>query len=119
MAEFHKYPGEADYEGLALTAEQYLAIGETQARYELIDGRVVRHPSPTVARQVLMSELDMQLLRWERQHPGAFAVRGVDVKLSEELVYCPDMVVYRPGRLARTPDRLDTPPAPVLDVGGG
>jgi Uma2 family endonuclease len=111
---FPKYLNEPDYTRRRLDAEAYLALGETQARYELIDGVVVRHPSPTLQRQKSMPFLAILSLNWQEANTGAHSIGGVDLVLSDQIVYCPDLVFYAPGRFARMPDRL--PPAPDVVV---
>ncbi len=52
---------ETCYYGLRLSAEEYLALGETKIRYELIDGDVVMSPSPTAQHQQLIMEIAYQV----------------------------------------------------------
>ena len=48
---------ETCYYGLRMSAGEYLALGETQIRYELIDGVVVMSPSPTAQHQQLIMKI--------------------------------------------------------------
>jgi Uma2 family endonuclease len=116
VAWFPKFPNEPDYSGLRLDAESYLAIGETQAQYELIDGVVVRHPAPTVRRQQSMPYVAILSLEWDRRNPGGHSVGGVDLVLNDQTVYFPDLVFYAPGRLASMPERLPPSPDVVIEV---
>jgi Uma2 family endonuclease len=117
VAWFPKYPNEPEYTGLRLDCESYLALGQTQARYELIDGVVVRHPSPTLRRQESMPYLAILSLNWERANPGAHSIGGIDLIITDQTVYCPDLVFYASGRFARLPDdRLPKAPDVVVEV---
>jgi len=99
-----------------MTADEYLALGETPDRYELIEGVVVMSPSPTPWHQHLIVELIMQLGLVRARLPGLLFFPDTDVRLGVKKVYRPDVSVYRPGRLAEVPARLDTPPDLVIEI---
>lgn len=97
-----------------MTADEFLALGETDRRLELIDGVVVVSPSPIPLHQkiarVLMRAVEDTLA------PGSELFHETDVVLARRLVYCPDFVVYGPGRWRTVPQRLDIPPDLVVEV---
>jgi Uma2 family endonuclease len=102
------------YHGLLMGAEEYLALGETFERYELIHGVVCLMPRPSVLHQAVLAELIGQLGGFQRGECRFFA--SVDLVLARDIVYAPDIVAYRPGRLAGIPERLDTPPDLVIEI---
>src|SRR4051812_47927817 len=101
------YPREMGYAGLRMTADEYLALGETQERYELIDGIVIMSPSPTPRHQWLKHMILSQI---NTTSPGAMGFLDTDVRFGSAIVYCPDVSVYRPGRLHEIPQRLTEQP---------
>jgi Uma2 family endonuclease len=116
MSTAPRYPADIGYAGLRMSADEYLALGETQERYELIDGVVVVSPSPTPRHQKVVTRLLWQLVQWQDQQPGAEVFPDTDVKLSSGKVFCPDLVVYGPGRLGKLPERLALAPDVVIEV---
>src|SRR5438045_1840911 len=116
MSTAPRYPAEMGYAGLRMSADEFLALGETPERYELIDGTVVMSPSPTPIHQLIIVELLQQILAWKQVHAGARVFPDTDLRLSSGKVYRPDLVVYAPGRLARPPERLAVPPDLVVEV---
>jgi Uma2 family endonuclease len=109
-----EYPGDMGYGGLRMTADEYLALGETQTRYELIHGVVVMHPSITPAESEFKTDLLFEISRSKPK--GAHVYSRTDLRVSESMVYCPDASCYAPGRFARTPERLDVPPDLVIEI---
>ncbi len=99
-----------------MTADEYLALGETAERYELIDGVVVMSPSPTPRHQRVGFLIALQF----EQHAAACGavqmIPDVDVRMSNNKVYRPDIVLYTRDRLPTIPDRLTTPPDLVVEV---
>ena len=115
MSAARLFPLDAGLTGLRLSADEYLALGETPERYELIDGVVVMSPSPTPRHQKTV----LALLRQMDPHTervGGELIQEVDVRLAPGLVYRPDLVYYAPGRLAELPRRLETAPDLVVEV---
>jgi Uma2 family endonuclease len=109
-----EYPGDMGYGGLRMTADEYLALGETQTRYELIHGVVVMHPSTTPAESEFKGDLLFELSRSKPK--GAHVYSRTDLRVSDSTVYCPDAACYGPGRFDRTPERLDVPPNLVIEI---
>ncbi len=116
MSAVPRYPSDIGYAGLHMTADEYLALGETPDRYELIEGVVVMSPSPTPWHQQLIVELILQLGLARKRLPGLTFFPDTDLRLTAQKVYRPDISVYRPGRLAKVPARLDTPPDLVVEI---
>jgi len=116
MSAAPKYPSDLGYAGLRMTAEEFFALGETRERYELIDGVVVMSPSPTPRHQELLQALQEQAGTWRRAHAGSRVIPDVDIRLGRGLVYRPDLAVFAPGRLKKTPERLEIPPDLVIEV---
>src|SRR5437763_12310577 len=84
MSTAPRYPAEMGYAGLRMTADEFLALGETPERYELIDGTVVMSPSPTPIHQLIVVELLQQILAWKQAHAGARVFPDTDLRRSEE-----------------------------------
>ncbi len=87
---------ETCYYGLRMSAAEYLALGETQIRYELIDGVVVMSPSPTAQHQQLIMEIAYQIAAFLDQSPVGRVFPELDINLraalNREVVYRPDVV---------------------------
>ncbi len=115
MSAVPRLPSDFGYAGLRMTADDYLALGETPERYELIDGVVVMSPSPNFRHQKIVLLLIRQLDAFA-QRSGGELIPDIDIRLSPGLVYRPDLVYYGPGRLTGIPARLDTPPDLVIEV---
>lgn len=98
-----------------MTADEYFALGETDERYELIDGVVHMSPRPTPRHQLVMLELSEQLSQARRQL-ALVALPDVDLQLAADLVYELDFVVYAAGRVTKLPTRLTLPPDLVIEV---
>lgn len=99
-----------------MTAAEYLAIGATAERYELIDGVIIMSPSPRPRHQSVASFLAS--LAWQEGRPGdaPWVFPETDLTLSAALVYRPDICLYTARRFSGVPARLDTPPDLVIEV---
>lgn len=106
-------PREPVLAGLRLTAEDYLALGETEHRYELVDGVVMMSPSPKPMHWEIIQEILTQCLT---SGVGVRPFVEIDVFFDQHHVYRPDLSVYAPGRFDATPDRLDLPPDLLVEV---
>jgi Uma2 family endonuclease len=104
------------YRGLRMTADEYLALGETTERYELIDGVVSMSPSPTFRHQQVITEIASQIRNYVSLHPiGAVAVE-IDVRLADDLVYRPDVIFLSAEKAARCAERVTEVPEVVVEV---
>ncbi len=74
-------PSETCYYGLRMTAGEYLALGETQIRYELIDGVVVMSPSPTAQHQQLIMKIAHQVVSFLNENPIGEVFPELDINL--------------------------------------
>lgn len=99
-----------------MTADEYLALGETPERYELIEGTVVMSPSPTPRHQELIAEILLQLKQWDRSAKAVRVFPDTDIRLDPSRVYRPDISVYLRSRLPEVPDRLTLPPDLIVEV---
>jgi Uma2 family endonuclease len=104
------------YAGLRMTASEYLALGETAERTELIDGVVCMSPRPTTRHQAALSLVQFQLELFVRSSPGFRYFPDVDLELGPSTVYAPDLVCYRPGRVTGFPGALTEAPDLIVEV---
>lgn len=103
------------YAGLRMSAEEFFGLGETQDRYELIDGVVLMSPSPLPSHNELVAEVVFQL-KTHARISGARVFPETDLRLGRGLVYRPDIVVYAAGRLTGKPERLELAPDLVIEM---
>ena len=99
-----------------MSADEFLALGETDHRLELVDGVVVVSPSPQPLHQVIGRRFMHQFLSQEAALPGMQVFYETDIVLAPRLVYCPDICVYAPGRLAGIPARLALAPDLIVEI---
>lgn len=109
-------PNEPCYRGLRMSADEYLALGETQTRYELIDGVVCMSPSPTFRHQQVITEIAIQIGTFLRDHPVGRVAVEIDVRLRDNLVYRPDVVYLSNENAARCGDAITVPPDLVVEI---
>lgn len=122
MSAAPRHPRDLGYNGLKMTADEYLLLGETQDRYELIDGVVVMSPSPFPVHNEIAHEVAHQLTLFARREAGPPPIRvfpETDVRFSSGIVYRPDVCAYRAERLPRRVRRLETPPDLIVEVLSG
>src|SRR5262249_1470889 len=78
-----------------MTEEQYLRLPESMSKMELLDGEVVREPSPDFWHQELLSRIVLALNRWaERQeHPVTVCQSPLHVRFARGRILQPDAFV--------------------------
>lgn len=112
-----KWPIGTGLAGLRMTADEYLALGETVERYELVDGVIFMSPSPTPRHSEIALEVLGQVRDFNKRARSTRVFAETDVRLSSDLVYRPDVVVYRSGRLPSGKiKRLDLPPDLIIEI---
>jgi Uma2 family endonuclease len=102
-----------------MTAAEYLALGETSERYELIDGVVVMSPSSLPRHGRMAAELIRQIGNFVHAFTspnGPQLFTETDLLVSSSIVYRPDIAAYGPGRLGPDVPRLDTPPDLIVEI---
>lgn len=114
MSAVPRQPG-GGYEGLRLSAEEFLSLGETQERYELIDGVVCMSPRPGSRHQEMMWLIAEQARAFAKQSEGRCFVE-VDLVLNSGLVFTPDIMCFGPRRVHGFPMRLEHPPDLIIEV---
>lgn len=118
MSAAPRIPRGLGYAGLRMSADEYLALGETADRYELLDGIVFMSPSPWANHNEIAAKITHQILTYN-DAAGGNAVRvfpETDIRLDSRRVYCPDISVYRADRVAGTAKRLASPPDLIVEI---
>jgi Uma2 family endonuclease len=116
MSAAPKYPNHLSYAGLRMTAEEFLSLGETPERLELIDGVVTVSPKPSFRHQRVAFLIARAIDDWAAHHPGAQMAQDVSVQFGPSIVYEPDIVAFAPGTYDREPAIVDRPPDLVVEV---
>ncbi len=100
-----------------LTADDYIATGDTRPRWtELINGEVVVN-NPTVRHQVAVSRIHFELMLWTRNGPQRGTAPGqLDIKFDNGNVLAPDVLWVSEGRLPYDAAYLDFAPELVVEV---
>lgn len=112
MSALPNYPREdvgTSHAGLRMTVAEYLSLGETPNRYELVNGVVFMSPSPSSKHQRIVRRLLAQLDAACDRLAGLEALGDYDIALAPGLVYQPDICVFAPGRFEETADHTIVP----------
>lgn len=74
---------------------EFLSLGETTQRVELIDGELIVSPSPSYQHQEMLSRLIVHLRRWAAQYrdPITVGLAPLDVRLSPGRILQPDAFI--------------------------
>ena len=100
-----------------LTADEYIATGDTRPRWtELINGEVVVN-NPTIRHQAIVSHILVELTLWTRGSNGRGTSPGqLDVKFDATTVLAPDVLWFSDGRLPADGTYLEVVPELVVEV---
>jgi Uma2 family endonuclease len=100
-----------------LTADEYIATGETRPRWtELLNGEVIM-TNPTIRHQRIVQFIQFAIVRWMGISPGRGDSPGqLDVKLDDETVLAPDVLWTSAGRMPADGTHLDFAPEIVVEV---
>jgi Uma2 family endonuclease len=104
------------YAGLRMTAREFLALGETRERLELIDGVVTVSPRPSFRHQRVSYLITRAIDEWAQGRPGAYFAQDVSVELAPSLVYEPDIIAFAPGKFDSEPERITGAPDFVIEL---
>lgn len=104
------------FRGLRMTADDFLALGETSERLELIDGVVCMSPSASLPHQRIITEVSFQIGTFLRANPIGVVTVEVDVRVSDRLVYRPDLIYLSNEKAARCGARVTEIPEVVVEV---
>lgn len=77
------------------TEEDYLALGETNDRIELIDGALYMSPFASVRHQFISFELG-HLLRGPARSQGLYVLGPINLRLKPGRILIPDLVITSP-----------------------
>ena len=99
-----------------MTARDYFAMPDTEERYELIEGRLVLMPSPTLDHQDIVLEIAVAFREHQRHHGGRVVIAPADVELSFKTVFQPDVFYIAPGGIADARDHVTGAPDLVVEV---
>ncbi len=102
--------------GLRMGAEDFFALGETQERYELIDGVVLMSPGPRPRHAKTIQEILKQLGRFEDGGGTADIYSETDLQIHGFSVFRPDVCAYARRTPRPIPERLTTAPDLVVEV---
>lgn len=100
-----------------LTADDYIATGESRPRWtELVNGEVVVN-NPTVRHHVAVSRIHFELMLWTRVGHGRGTSPGqLDIVFDQGNVLAPDVIWVSEGRLPTGASHLDFAPELVVEV---
>jgi Uma2 family endonuclease len=104
------------YAGLRMSADEFIELPHDGFKYELVEGVVVMSPSPGFEHQQFLFELAGQLHSFLRGNPIGRVLQDYDVRVTPMVVYEPDLVFVRKGRLAAPKYRINFPPDVVVEV---
>lgn len=105
--------------GLRMGAEEYLALGETQERYELINGVVLMSPSLRPRHSKIFQQVLKQLGHFEDAGGKIDIYCETDLQIDKWSVLCPDICVYAraaPRGIDAIPERLAEAPDLVVEI---
>ncbi len=101
-----------------LTCRDWLEFPETGYFYEIIDGELFVTPAPSIEHQRLSRDLQFRLLEHLR-HAGAGEILNapVGVKLRDDVVLEPDLLIIKRDSAARISEQLiDGAPDVVIEI---
>ena len=113
--------GEAQFRGLRMTADEFLRIPEDGFKYELVDGVVIRSPTPLPRHQRIAVEIVSQIKWFLRAHPVGEVFMELDVYLGVgpargDLVYAPDVIFVSAERVRSMEEKIVGAPELVVEV---
>ncbi len=100
-----------------MTADEFVALPENSAPANLVQGLLIRDPSPSVSHQELVGRLHLFLHEGVREEGlGVVYLAPIDVVLDSDTVLQPDLVVISNERRHIIDDRVRGAPDLVVEV---
>jgi len=109
------------FHGLRLTADEYFALPDDGAKYELIDGVVLMSPSATPRHQLVALAILRQLADHVENNNLGLVLHETDVRLLRgagrpDVVYRPEIIFITAERAAGIENRIEVVPDVVVEV---
>lgn len=100
-----------------MLADEYLSLGETAEKYELIDRTVVMSPSPGLRHNRVHRYLLRELEQCSEQVKGIEIVFETDIRFDQNYVYRPDIAVFSPRAVIDAKaDRIEGVPHLIIEI---
>ncbi len=114
-------PDQGFYHGVRMTADAYFKLGETDQRYELIDGVVCMSPSASALHQRIIARIAAEIIAYLNENPVGEVYVEADVLFGPgpsggDLVYRPDVTFLGSDKAAGVDDRIDVVPDVVVEI---
>lgn len=106
----------SSYRGLRMTADAYLELADDGQRYELIDRVICLSPSPSFRHQRIITEIAFDIRRHISESGNGAVVVEIDVKLSNDLVYRPNLIYLCESKASQCDDHVKVVPDVVVEV---
>jgi Uma2 family endonuclease len=107
---------EQSLEGTRMTADEFLAVGETERKCELVHGVVMMSPSPNFSHQRTLAALVGQMQPFIAAHELGEVVTDYDVRISDAVVYEPDLLFVSAAKLRSLAGALNFAPDIVVEI---
>lgn len=104
------------YAGLRMSADAYLALPSDGCKYELINGVVYMSPSASFPHQMIAAEIMLQIGMFLEQRPIGVVVADMDIRLSNEQVFRPDVIFLASEKAARCGAAVTVAPDVAVEV---
>lgn len=99
-----------------MSADEYLALRDDGARYELINGVVLMSPSPSFGHQMLAGNVFESIAAHIRSRRLGVVVYETDIRFASDLVYRPEIAFYTKSRAAGLSGTPTSPPDLIVEV---
>lgn len=102
------------------TYEEVSAI-QDDVRRELYNGQIYQMPSPIIEHQEIILRLALLLSLWAREHGGQAFLSPLDLYVSQDNYYIPDLLFYgaekmASGEVKRDPKRFRVAPDLIVEI---
>jgi Uma2 family endonuclease len=103
--------------GIHWTEAMYLAVANaTNQVVELVDGRPVVPPMPTLSHQILLQQAFKPFDAWAMAHGAQVVISAHPTRLAQDRMREPDIAVYLPASLPQLGEQFSGPPDVVVEI---